>query len=267
MAGLHLGCLLGQVGRVGEEDWQLYAPDAMVAASREQSRRTRVWAERHVLVERGADGRPVLASEPGDRRGPLAVPMVEVIAEQVKARFATLWSLVSAIEQHAEAAGLACLFVTLTQPPDYHANPTHGSRAWDPALSPVRGAEELQERWHRLLARARKAGLPALGLWTLEPHKDGTPHRHAMLWLAPEQVERFERFVRDEFPRPVWRGGGGGDGEALGAPRGRCRRRRRGGRESGAAGIVYHQIPGEDVHRRRGAGGQGSAGERGPPAS
>jgi hypothetical protein len=53
-----------------------------------------------------------------------------------------------------------------------------------------------------MLARSRKAGLPALGLWTLEPHWDGAPHRHAMIWLRPEDQAWFLGIVCDEFPDP-----------------------------------------------------------------
>jgi hypothetical protein len=190
MAALHLGCLLGQVGKAGDDDYQLYAPDVLVSVSREQNRRTLEWAKGHRLVER----------LPGER--PLSLPLAEVLQNQVAARHATLWSLIKAVEQHAERQGLACLFVTFTLPPEYHPNPSHGVGSWDPALSPVRGAEELQERWHRMLARSRKAGVPVLGLWTLEPHRDGAPHRHAMIWLRPEHQARFLAIVRDEFPDP-----------------------------------------------------------------
>jgi len=138
--------------------------------------------------------------EPGQQ--PFSKPLTEVIQNKLDARYATLWSLIKAIEQHAEREGLACLFVTMTLPPEYHPNPSHGGRSWNPALSPVRGAEELQDRWHRMLARARKAGVPVLGLWTLEPHKDGAPHRHAMIWLPPEHQAQFLVIVRDEFPDP-----------------------------------------------------------------
>ncbi len=160
-------------------------PDLLVSVSREQDRRTWEWAKGHRLVER-LPGQP----EPGQE--PFSKPLIEVIQNKLDARYATLWSLIKAIEQHAEREGLACLFVTMTLPPEYHPNPSHGGRSWNPALSPVRGAEELQDRWHRMLARARKAGVPVLGLWTLEPHKDGAPHRHAMIWLPQSAQAGFQ---------------------------------------------------------------------------
>ena len=133
---------------------------------------------------------------------PLSLPLAEVLQNRLAARHATLWSLIKAVERHAEQEDLACLFVTFTLPPEYHPNPSHGAGSGDPTLSPVRGAEELQERWHRLLAHSRKAGLPVLGLCALEPHQDGAPHRHAMIGLRPEDQARFLGIVRDEFPDP-----------------------------------------------------------------
>jgi hypothetical protein len=93
--------------------------------------------------------------------------------------------------------------LTMTLPPEYHRNPDHGGRSWNPALSPVRGAAELQDRWHRMLARARKAGV--LGLSTLEPHRDGAPHRHAMVWLRPEHQARFSPSYATNSMLPAFR--------------------------------------------------------------
>jgi hypothetical protein len=61
------------------------------------------WAKRHRLVER-------LPEPPEPGQEPFSKPLIEVIQNKLDARYATLWSLIKSIEQHAEREGLACLF-------------------------------------------------------------------------------------------------------------------------------------------------------------
>lgn len=184
VARLAVGVVLGEIGQLPGDRTQLYAPDLSVAASQQRDAATKKWAEGYVLTD-GAE---------------LAVPMAELLKGAVKRRFNTLWTLTRACEQVAEREGLACLFLTLSLPPEYHRNPSQGRRGgWEDGLTPIVGIEALQYRWRLIRARLRKEGIAQLGLWTQEPHEDGTPHRHLLVWTPPADVARLVEIYRAVF--------------------------------------------------------------------
>ena len=186
VARLAVGVTLGEIGQLPGDRTQLYAPDLSVTASQQRDAATKKWAEGYVLTD-GAE---------------LAVPMAELLKGAVKRRFNTLWTLTRACEQVAERDGLACLFLflTLSLPPEYHRNPSEGRRGgWQDGLTPIVGIEELQRRWRLIRARLRKEGIAQLGVWTQEPHEDGTPHRHLLVWTPPADVARLVEIYRAVF--------------------------------------------------------------------
>ena len=184
LALLAVGVTLGEIGQLPGDRTQLYAPNLLVARSRQRDAATKEWAATSFLTN--GEG--------------LKVPMTKILKGATERRFITLWSLTRACEQIAERRGLACLFLTLSLPAAYHRNPSQGRQGgWVAGLTPVAGIEELQHRWQLIRARLQKEEIAQLGLWTQEPHEDGTPHRHLLIWAAPDQAERLIEIYRSVF--------------------------------------------------------------------
>ncbi|SBS65518.1 replication endonuclease [Vibrio atlanticus] len=88
------------------------------------------------------------------------------------------------------------LFLTLTTPSVFHNHYKKGSFIphWNGA-SP-RGAQEyLNNVWQRIRAKLGRDEIRWFGIRVAEPHHDGTPHWHLLIWVQPEHVEK----VRDVF--------------------------------------------------------------------
>jgi len=92
-------------------------------------------------------------------------------------------------DEVAQGEGWACEFWTLTASSRFHAQTTAGGR---PAANPVydgSSPREAQNYLVKLWARARAAwqrrGLQVVGLRTVEPHHDATPHWHLIAY-GPE---------------------------------------------------------------------------------
>ncbi|WP_120008427.1 replication endonuclease [Teichococcus vastitatis] len=143
----------------------------------------------------------VVRFESGDE-----VPLAEVQACSRKSRRAQMYAVVKGMEHHGDEHDMQAFFITLTLPGDYHPF-TAGARAmdgsypharanddWNPALGPRAQWTQLQKRWEWIRARLAKYEplREYFGIAVPEPHKDGTPHLHAMVWL-PKYIEHKER--------------------------------------------------------------------------
>ncbi|WP_164837489.1 replication endonuclease, partial [Streptomyces sp. B29(2018)] len=103
-------------------------------------------------------------------------------------------------EQHGE--NLQAVFLTATCPSRFHAYNRGGKRYdnWD-GSTPIQAQEWLNERWRKLRAMWNKAEIRFYGLRIAEPHHDGCPHWHLLLWFDRSQVKPAMKMFQS-----VWRG-------------------------------------------------------------
>ena len=88
------------------------------------------------------------------------------------------------------------LFLTLTTPSKYHNSYKKGGFIghWNGA-SPRDAQSYLNNVWSRIRAKLGREEIRWFGVRVAEPHHDGTPHWHLLIWLKPEDVMQ----VRDIF--------------------------------------------------------------------
>lgn len=97
-------------------------------------------------------------------------------------------------EDLATEMGLVGDFYTITAPSSYHAVHSKGGfvSQWN-AASPRQTQKYLCSVWAKARAAFSRAGLSVFGFRVVEPHHDGTPHWHMLLFMQPADVEQ----VRD----------------------------------------------------------------------
>lgn len=119
-------------------------------------------------------------------------------ARTASQRFAECYAIVKGMERIADKDGLHGSFITCTLPPEFHPNPTQGRNSWAGWT-----AEEAQRlitaRWQRVRSLLHKRGIKDFGLRAAEPHKDGCPHAHFLLWAKQQELAEIERAFRLEF--------------------------------------------------------------------
>lgn len=89
-------------------------------------------------------------------------------------------------------------FYTITAPSKYHATTIHGhrNRKWN-GSSPADTRGYLRKIWGRIRAKLHREDLRVFGIRVAEPHHDGTPHWHMLLFMRPEEVEQVRGILRD----------------------------------------------------------------------
>jgi hypothetical protein len=121
------------------------------------------------------------------------VPLAECIASSVANptnRRNELMVRMRGYEEVATGMGFKGLFLTLTAPSKYHAiSSGRGINSKFNGSSPSEVMEYLNGVWACIRAEWNRQGIKCFGFRVAEPHHDGTPHFHLMLFMGAENNE------------------------------------------------------------------------------
>ncbi|WIO45611.1 replication endonuclease [Klebsiella electrica] len=172
------------VGNVSKKK-HAYASKNCVTDWREQKRRTREFLKGLDLEDE--DGNRISLIEKYD--GSVANPAI---------RRCELMTRIRGFENICNELGYVGEFYTLTAPSKYHATTKAGYRnsKWNGA-SPSDTQSYLTGLWARIRAKLHREEIRIFGIRVAEPHHDGTPHCHMLMFMLPEDVERVRLIIRD----------------------------------------------------------------------
>ncbi|WP_420253120.1 replication endonuclease [Klebsiella pneumoniae] len=172
------------VGNVSKKK-HVYASKNCVTDWREQKRRTREFLKGLDLEDE--DGNRISLIEKYD--GSVANPAI---------RRCELMTRIRGFENICNGLGYVGEFYTLTAPSKYHATTKAGYRnsKWNGA-SPSDTQSYLTGLWARIRAKLHREEIRIFGIRVAEPHHDGTPHWHMLMFMLPEDAERVRLIIRD----------------------------------------------------------------------
>ncbi|HBR5854684.1 TPA: replication endonuclease [Klebsiella pneumoniae] len=172
------------VGNVSKKK-HAYASKNCVTDWREQKRRTREFLKGLDLEDE--DGNRISLIEKYD--GSVANPAI---------RRCELMTRIRGFENICNELGYVGEFYTLTAPSKYHATTKAGYRnsKWNGA-SPSDTQSYLTGLWARIRAKLHREEVRIFGIRVAEPHHDGTPHWHMLMFMLPEDVDRVRLIIRD----------------------------------------------------------------------
>jgi len=99
-------------------------------------------------------------------------------------------------EECSLAAGHTAQFFTLTCPSAFHRTHVSGERnARFEGYSPSAGQRWLSAHWARVRAKLKRLKILIYGFRIAEPHHDGTPHWHMLLFCAPHHVAALNTVI------------------------------------------------------------------------
>lgn len=167
---------------------QAYASDVSVARRRQQKSRNRAMLEEMLAV-----------NELGEELSLAAV--VDASVSNPVLRRGELMCRMAGMEWVANAVGWGGWFLTLTAPSAYHPTRSFGRRIADnvryEGFTPREAQAWLCKIWSRVRAAVKRAGIEWFGFRVAEPHGDGTPHWHLLLFWPPEHTDTILSIFRD----------------------------------------------------------------------
>lgn len=185
-------------GMVKRSLWPYASADAV---QRRQDQRQRNAAAMESAVAVSADGE--------------AVHMAAIVAGSLanpECRRSELMVRIRGCDEYAEFNGWACEFWTMTTPSRFHAqkagNLFGGANPKYEGATPRDAQAWLSSMWAKARAAWARRGLVVAGLRTAEPHHDGTPHWHLIVYGPAEDI----RLARHLLRRAMMRDNGGENG-------------------------------------------------------
>lgn len=111
-----------------------------------------------------------------------------------------LMTRIRGIEEFATLIGYSGLFLTLTTPSRMHArssndgavNPSYNNTRPDSAQRYL-----LDKVWAPVMSKLKRDGVDYFGVRIVEPHHDGTPHWHMLVFVKPEHQATFTEIMRE----------------------------------------------------------------------
>ncbi|ENJ3284739.1 replication endonuclease [Escherichia coli] len=117
-----------------------------------------------------------------------------------------LMNTIAGIERYAASVGDVGMFITLTTPSKYHPTRQVGkgesktvqlNHGWnESAFTPKDGQRYLCRIWSLIRTAFKDKDLDVYGMRVVEPHHDGTPHWHMMLFCKPGQRKAINEIMR-----------------------------------------------------------------------
>ena len=111
-------------------------------------------------------------------------------------RRAELMVRIKGTEEYSKMLEHEGWFFTLTTPSKYHSHYKSGKSNPKYAGSSVKEANDyLNKQWCKARAQFDRENIQVYGLRVVEPHHDGTPHWHLMMFMPPENSARVNEIL------------------------------------------------------------------------
>ncbi len=210
----------GVVARVMCADWWFRQLKRAVVLLRERQGRAtgEVCARRHQpyvthdtvrrMLNRDAAARAMLESTELESEDGEVITLAQAAdagTANLSIRRGELMTRIKGCEEWADIAEWEGLFTTNTTPSRFHATLHTGATnpKWVAAgrPTPKDGQAWLCKTWARCRADLARRGLTVFGIRVAEPHQDGTPHWHMLVWAKPGMWAAVAAIMADHWLR------------------------------------------------------------------
>ncbi|HAS1014279.1 replication endonuclease [Enterobacter roggenkampii] len=164
-----------------------YVSASSLVEWQEQRRKNREFFKSHELVDE--DGNVSSLEE-----------MINKSTSNPAIRRHELMARMAGVELVAQQRGDVGIFLTITCPSKYHSNVEsgHHNSKWN-HTTVAQAQRYLCRVWNRATAKLKREDLRPYGFRVAEPHHDGTPHWHALLFMPQAEVKATVAILRAYF--------------------------------------------------------------------
>ncbi len=181
-----------------EKMWRILAPEWIEAVSpdarvesRDRDRANETWAKNYEAIR---------IDNPGQVTG---MPSPK---QHHKRQYAEILATAKGLGDLADAARMTPRLITVTVPEHMHPTTTAGTAGrvrranpgWDQS-TPRDVMRWLTNRWQRLRSALNRRSIQTHWLRATEPHMDGTPHYHLVMWAEDQHWPEIQRLFRHYF--------------------------------------------------------------------
>ncbi|MFL0952984.1 replication endonuclease [Vibrio parahaemolyticus] len=117
------------------------------------------------------------------------------ISSSIQKRISELYAKTKGLENRATEMGYGWAFLTMTASAHLHSNPVKGKSSWNKSNANA-PKKELQKSWAAFGREMASRGYPMseghiFGMRVVEPHQDGTPHWHMVVFYNLDLEEKL----------------------------------------------------------------------------
>lgn len=177
----HLAIAAGQVQKSASP----YASRTCVGEWKEQKRKNREWLKNQCIENTDTGEQFELVFQVDKSNANPAIRRCELMIRM------------RGFEDIADEFGYTGAFITLTAPSKYHAVHAKGGfiKNWNGG-TPRDTQRYLCNVWAKIRAKLNRENIKIFGFRVAEPHHDGTPHWHILVFMLSEHKERAESIMR-----------------------------------------------------------------------
>jgi hypothetical protein len=199
--------LSGRIDRMLDPQWwtrnlrrQLLREYEAIQQAMGNERRTKdCYVSEHTmkrLTARAKSNRNYLESQEAVNDDGAVIDLVELIDGSVsnpKNRRNELMVQIKGFEEYANRHGHVAVFLTITCPSRFHRFDAAGNenKKWSVGNTPLAAQQYLCNVWGRIRAELKRRGIIAYGIRVAEPHHDGCPHWHLLLFTPASSLGCF----------------------------------------------------------------------------
>jgi len=121
----------------------------------------------------------------------------ELNVSNPRIRRAELMKRMRGFEDYAESQGHVGCFYTITCPSKMHAKSKGRPNKKYNGTTPRQAQAYLAKLWSQIRAKLDRNNLKIYGFRVAEPHQDGTPHWHLLLFMCPEHQTKITNILRE----------------------------------------------------------------------
>jgi hypothetical protein len=173
-----------QRGEVCKRRRQPYVTDDTVRRKAERNAANAAMLERTELEDEGGE----------------VITLAQAVAASTSnkaIRRGELMTRIRGCEEWANEAGMVGLFTTNTAPSRFHSQTMHqGANPKHDGSTPREAQRWLCDTWARARAALQRAGVRFFGFRVAEPHHDGCPHWHMLLWVDAAHLGALRATMR-----------------------------------------------------------------------